>query len=133
MPYFIVMMKMKMKKTKEELKNESQLHQEALEKEFGQIVYDGKQTARKALFIGGGFLITYLIIRVATRKNTFPEKTEKKVWQHQPEQKTSVAGSIGKMLLTQAAILAIKFAKDRIKEYLENRMDTDEKNGENDS
>jgi hypothetical protein len=122
-----------MKKTKEELKNESQLHQEALEKEFAEIVSEGKETAKKALFIGGGFLVTYLIIRIATQKKTVSDMSEKRAWRQEPEQKSSMASSIGKMLLTQAAILAIKFAKDRIKEYLENRMETDEKYGENDS
>jgi len=115
------------KKTKEELKNEALLHQKALEKEFQHIVVEGKKTARKAAFIGGGFLVSYLIIRVLTRKKVVvDEKHKGRNIYNIEEKKSTLAGSIGKMLMTQAAVLALRFAKDRIKEYMEHRPNKDE-------
>ncbi len=119
-------------KTKEELKNEALMHQQAIENEFHDIVEEGKETAKKAAYIAGGALAAYLIVRLLTRKkdDRIEEDDSHRRIYRVKESKSSVAGSVGKVLLTQATLLAIGFAKDKIKDYLENLISPDEEDSD---
>jgi hypothetical protein len=119
-------------KTKEELKNEALMHQQAIEKEFHDIVEEGKETAKKAAYITGGVLAAYLVIRLLTRKKVVTEEgdhSKRRIFKVE-ENKSSIVGSVGKMLLTQASLLAIGFAKNKIKHYLENLISPDEEDSD---
>ncbi|MEJ2003994.1 MAG: hypothetical protein P8X57_03300 [Cyclobacteriaceae bacterium] len=117
-------------KTKEELKNEVELHRQALENDFHEVVEGGRKAAKRVAIFAGGFLAIYTVVRLLTRKKVVVEdgKHSKRNVFKVEEKKSSVAGSIGKMLLTQATLLAIGFAKNRIKDYLENIISPDDEN-----
>lgn len=111
-----------MRKTKEQLKQEAALHQKAIESEFHLVVEEGKSTAKKAAYVAGGILAGFLLIRLLTRKKVV-EKPVAGVFSHHEQpahrQKSGIMSTVGKMLLTEAAVLGIRFAKDRIKDYFE--------------
>jgi hypothetical protein len=116
-----------MMKTKEELKRQSMIHQKALEHDLDEIIVEGKRTARKAALVAGGVLLTYLVVRAFTRKKVVvKESASAQTMYENPTQKSSVVGTMGKMILTEAAILGMKFAKEKVKDYIDNLMETDD-------
>ncbi|MCA6074374.1 hypothetical protein [Fulvivirga sedimenti] len=114
-------------KTKEELKRQSKIHQQALEHDFEEIIVEGKRTAKKAALVAGGILLTYLVVRAITRKKVVVrESAGSQNFYENPPQKSGVVGTMGKMILTEAAILGMKFAKEKVKDYIDNLMETDD-------
>ncbi len=117
-------------KTKEELKRQSKFHQQALEHDLDEIIIEGKRTAKKAAYIAGGALLAYLVVRTLTRKKVVVSESEdtRNIYAPSP-QKSSVVGTMGKMILTEVAIMGMKLAKEKVKDYIDNLMESDENSG----
>ena len=112
-------------RSKEELKQQALLHQQALEKDFDDVVTEGKKTAKKVAIVAGSILVSYLVVRALTRKKVVVKDAGPSSFQAS-SQKSGMMGMVGKMLLTEAAVLGVKFAKERIKDYFEHSTGSDE-------
>ncbi len=104
---------------KDDLIKKSEEHQMAIERELTELADEGKRLARTAAYVAGGLLGAYFVIRLVTRKKIVTPDDEEAFFRAQKSQKSAgLLGGIGKVLLTEAAMIGLQLAKDRIKDIL---------------
>jgi hypothetical protein len=107
--------------TKEELLKKSQEHQDAIERELQAVASEGKKIARTSAYVAGGLLAAYVVVRLLTRdkSGTLIDTSDMKAFKMTKPNKTAgIWGGIGKFLLTEAAMIGMEIAKNRIKDAL---------------
>jgi hypothetical protein len=112
---------------KSDLIKKSEEHQEAIERELTELAHEGKRLAKTAAYVAGGVLGAYFVIRLLTRKKIeLPENSDQAYFKAPAMQQSSgLWGGIGKILLTEATMIGLQLAKDRIKDILKDEP-TDE-------
>ena len=105
---------------RDELIKRSEEHQKAIESELNELAVEGKRLAKTAAYVAGGLLGAYFVIRLVTRKKIVaPEDSDQAFYQASNSQKSAgLLSGIGKILLTEAAMIGLQLAKDRIKDIL---------------
>lgn len=105
------------------LEKDSAEHREAFEQELEEIIDNAKRVATSVAVIGGGFALSYYIIKKLTSskkkikyKTGRSGKKKEVVIQKQP----SVFSTVGSVILTEMAVFLLAMAKEKLAEYLEN-------------
>lgn len=126
----------KEKKTWERVSEE---HREAFEQDIEELVEKGKRVATSALIIGGGFAISYLLVKKLAGGNKV-KKTKKikkmkgsghsntghaAVSEVVIEKKPSVLSTVGNVVLTEIAVFLLAIAKEKLIEYIEKQRDNE--------
>ncbi|ELR69934.1 hypothetical protein C900_04457 [Fulvivirga imtechensis AK7] len=111
----------------------SEEHKEAFEQELSEMLDKGKRIATSALVIGGGFAISYYLMKrlsggkkvkkVKKKKhspsNEYPETVNEVV----VEKKPTVLSTVGNVLLTEIAVFLLAIAKEKLVEYIEKQRE----------
>lgn len=114
------------KKEKKDFERESEEHKHAFEEELSEALDKGKRIATSALVIGGGFALSYYLIRKMTGGSS---KKVKKIKGNDSQQeviihkKPSVFSTVGNVVLTEIAVFLLAIAKEKLIEYLENQRE----------
>lgn len=117
------------KKEKKDLERASEEHKHAFEEELSEALDKGKRIATSALVIGGGFALSYYLIRKMTGGSTKKIKKIKGKGSQQDvkevviNRKPSVFSTVGNVVLTEIAVFLLAIAKEKLIEYLENQRE----------
>ncbi len=118
---------------KQKLKKASAMYKNELEKEIKSISKSTEKVVTNALFIGGALALTYLAV-----SQFAGSKSKKKKSKHRKEENgeevnesyesssPTVLSQVGDIIITQATMVLLEFAKEKLSEYLHSRKDTDE-------
>lgn len=129
---------MKLLKTSEDKKQAlietSAYYKKELEGEMKSISKNTERIITNALFIGGALALTYLAVTQLSGS-----KSKKKKAKHQQEEgeetetsetsepsKPNIISQVGEIVMTQATMALLEFAKEKLAEYLHSRKSTDE-------
>jgi hypothetical protein len=124
---------------RKQLLETSERHKRALEKEVHDLTKKTERMLTNALIIGGSLALTYFVISsLSGRKKKKKKKAaiakaqadsgdgdehfEEKHEDHEP----SIVSQIGTRVLSQATVMILDIAKDKLLEYLESRKKADE-------
>lgn len=104
---------------KEYLEKDSQQHREALEEELAVMLEEGKKIAIKTLVIGGSFALSFYLIK----KLAGGTKDKKKVKAVKPQKvvinkNNSLMSSVKHVVFTEAAVLLMSLAKNKLQGFL---------------
>ncbi len=113
---------------KSKLERLSEEEEKYLEKEISRISEKGKTIAINGLFIAGGLAISYLLFKFFL-DNEKPKKDAKSVKNQDNESdeaSVSILGGITKSIATEAMVLLLAMAKDKLVEYLNKGTESDE-------
>lgn len=122
---------------KRKLIEASERHKKALEKEVSEISSKTEKVITNALIIGGALALSYIIVRQLSSKSKKKQKKAKKVTAPQrqvsndaddeeEEESPSMLADIGNKLASQATVILVDIARQKLMEYLESRKKTDE-------
>lgn len=105
---------------KAELIKKSEEHQEAIEREMQDLVTEGKSIGRTAAYVAGGLLASYFVIRLITRKKVvINDESELANFQAAvPKKNAGIWSGLGRIVLTEVAMMGLQLAKERIKDVL---------------
>ncbi|MEP2670974.1 MAG: hypothetical protein ABJH04_18350 [Cyclobacteriaceae bacterium] len=118
---------------KQKLKKASAMYKSELENEIKSISKSTEKVVTNALFIGGALALTYLAV-----SQFAGSKSKKKKSKHRKEENgeevnesyesssPTVLSQVGDIIITQATMVLLEFAKEKLSEYLHSRKDTDE-------
>ncbi|MEJ0056191.1 MAG: hypothetical protein WDN75_18190 [Bacteroidota bacterium] len=129
---------------KKKLIETSDRHKRALEKEVGELAQKTDKMLTNALIIGGSLLATYFVVSsfsggrkkkkrkkrkvVLVAKTKTPQEGSESVEEEEEEESSgpSLMGVVGNRILSQASVILLNIAKDKLFEYLESRKKSDE-------
>ncbi len=122
---------------KRKLIEASERHKKALEKEVSEISSKTEKVITNALIIGGALALSYIIVRQLSSKSKKKQKKAKKVTATQrqvsndsddeeEEESPSMLADIGNKLASQATVILVDIARQKLMEYLESRKKADE-------
>ena len=130
---------------KKKLIETSDRHKRALEKEVGELTQKTDKMLTNALIIGGSLLATYFVVTsfsggkrkkkhkkrkvVLVAKTKSPRENGESVEEEEEEEESSgpsLMGIVGNRVLSQASVILLNIAKDKLFEYLESRKKSDE-------
>lgn len=122
---------------KRKLIEASERHKKALEKEVSEISSKTEKVITNALIIGGALALSYIIVRQLSSKSKKKQKKAKKVTAPQrqvsndaddeeEEESPSMLADIGNKLASQATVILVDIARQKLMEYLESRKKADE-------
>lgn len=116
---------------KKRLIEASQRHKQELQREVKAMSEKTEQTVKNALIIGGALAVTYLLVsQIGSSKKKKNRKVKTTTIQANAETDTeSVAvyepptfiSQIGERLVSQATLILLDIAKEKLSEYLNNR------------
>ncbi|GAB1446088.1 MAG: hypothetical protein KF860_02400 [Cyclobacteriaceae bacterium] len=118
---------------KQKLKKASAMYKKELEDEIRSISKTTEKFVTNALIIGGALALTYLVVSQFT--GTKSKKKKSKEQQNENEEvidaddqssSPNVLSQVGGILVTQATMVLLEFAKEKLSEYLQSRKTTDE-------
>jgi hypothetical protein len=110
------------------LERQSEEEQKYLEEEIIKISEKGKRIAINGLFITGGLALSYLLFKYFV-DDSKPSKKNKslKIENNKSEEETkSLFGGITKSLAKQALIILLTMSKDKLIEYLNKGIESNE-------
>lgn len=128
---------------KRELLKKSALHKSELEEEVKQISDRTQKVITNALIIGGTLAVTYFLVRqfsgskskVKTKAKKAKITTENIAGEEQEEDEVvqssgvpAIVSQIGTALMSQASVLLLNLAKEKLSEYLESQAEKKAKN-----
>ena len=126
---------------KRELLKKSALHKSELEEEVKQISDRTQKVITNALIIGGTLAVTYFLVKqfsgskskVKTKAKKSKVATENIEEEDEEEEVTqsgvpAIVSQIGTALVSQASVLLLNLAKEKLSEYLESQAEKKEKN-----
>jgi hypothetical protein len=126
---------------KRELLKKSALHKSELEEEVKQISDRTQKVITNALIIGGTLAVTYFLVKqfsgskskVKTKAKKSKIASENFEEEDQEEEVTqsgvpAIISQIGTALVSQASVLLLNLAKEKLSEYLESQSEKKEKN-----
>ncbi len=129
---------------KKRLIETSERHKKALEKEVTELTEKTDKMLTNALIIGGSLLATYFVVSAFSGGGKKKKRRKKKVVlvaktakddnenieESEEEEEDSSGPSlmsvVGNRVLSQASVILLNIAKDKLFEYLESRKKTDE-------
>lgn len=116
---------------KQALIETSAYYKKELEGEMKSISKNTERIVTNALFIGCALALTYLAVTQLSGS-----KSKKKKAKHQQEEseetetsessKPNIISQVGEIVMTQATMALLEFAKEKLAEYLHSRKSTDE-------
>lgn len=117
---------------KKRLIEASQRHKQELEREVKAMSDKTEKAVKNALIIGGALAVTYLIVSQLgsskKKKNKVKAKAKAAVQNTEPDfepvptySPPSFISQIGERLVSQATVILLDIAKDKLAEYLSNR------------
>jgi len=108
----------------------SDRHRRELEREVKAISDRTEKMLTNALVIGGVLALTYLAVsqltQSKTRKKSRPKSEGDRDHDEYEPQEASVISQIGGKVLSQATLVLLDIAKDKLMEYLESRKQKNE-------
>lgn len=118
---------------KKRLLEVSDRYKNEIESEINSISEKTEKVVTNALFIGGALALTYLAVTgfKSAKKKKF-KKRKQEVDEEEDDDESiqptepSVMSQIGEAVITQATMMLLEFAKDKLSEYLHRRPSTDE-------
>src|SRR6187551_479083 len=126
---------------KRELLKKSALHKSELEEEVKQISDRTQKVITNALIIGGTLAVTYFLVKQfsgskskvktkAKKSKVASEHTEEEDEEEEVTQSgvPAIISQIGTALVSQASVLLLNLAKEKLSEYLESQAEKKEKN-----
>lgn len=126
---------------KRELLKKSALHKSELEEEVKQISDRTQKVITNALIIGGTLAVTYFLVKqFSGSKSKVKTKAKKSkiasesIEEDDEEEEVTQSGvpaiisQIGTALVSQASVLLLNLAKEKLSEYLESQAEKKEKN-----
>jgi hypothetical protein len=126
---------------KRELLKKSALHKSELEEEVKQISDRTQKVITNALVIGGTLAVTYFLVKQfsgskskAKTKAKKPKIATENIEEEDEEEEVTQSGvpaiisQIGTVLVSQASVLLLNLAKEKLSEYLESQAEKKEKN-----
>ena len=128
---------------KKKLIETSERHKRALEKEVNELSQKTDKVLKNALIIGGSLAATYFVVSLLSGGGGGKKKKRrKKVIQMVKAPKENVEGdteeddeednspslmsTVGSRIMTQASVILLNLAKDKLFEYLDSRKKKDE-------
>ncbi len=123
---------------KRKLIEASERHKKALEREVTEISSKTEKVITNALIIGGALALSYIIVRQLSSKSKKKQKKSKKVTapqrqvssgteaEEEEEESPSMLADIGNKLASQATVILVDIARQKLMEYLESRKKADE-------
>lgn len=118
---------------KQKLKQASVMYKKELEDEIKSISKSTEKFAINALFIGGALALTYLAVTQLTgskskKKGSKRQKNDDDEDIHESHESSSpnILSQVGEILVTQATMVLLEFAKEKLSEYLHSRKADDE-------
>lgn len=113
---------------RQKLEQLSRDKEEEIEQELGELAEKGKKIATQALLVVGGLALTYMIFKAFDNGSGKSKKKKKAAIRmvkdkelDEAEEETSWFGGISTKLATEAALLLLALAKDRLVDYLNTR------------
>ncbi|MEQ8362361.1 MAG: hypothetical protein RH948_05780 [Cyclobacteriaceae bacterium] len=118
---------------KQKLKKASAMYKSELESEIKSISKTTEKVVTNALFIGGAMALTYLVVTQFTGSKSKKKKSKhrkhennEEVDEIQESSSPTMLSQVGDILVTQATMVLLEFAKEKLSEYLHSRKATDE-------
>ena len=123
---------------KKRLIEASDRHKKALEKEVSEISSKTEKVITNALIIGGALALSYIVVRQLSSKSKKKHKKAKKVTasraqvssvandEEEEEESPSMLADIGNKIASQATVILVDIARQKLMEYLESRKKADE-------
>lgn len=120
-------------KEREAYERASEEHKEAFEQELSEMLDKGKRIATSALVIGGGFAISYFLMKrlsggkkikkIKRKKHAPSDEYQERVNEMIVEKKPTVLSTVGNVLLTEIAVFLLAIAKEKLIEYIEKQRE----------
>ena len=127
---------------KKRLIETSERHKRALEKEVSELTEKTDKMLTNALIIGGSLLATYFVVSAFSGGSKKRKRRKKKVVlvaktpkedsesveesEEEEDSGPSLMNTVGNRVLSQASVILLNIAKDKLFEYLESRKKSDE-------
>lgn len=116
---------------KQALIETSAYYKKELEDEMKSISKNTERIVTNALFIGGALALTYLAISQLSGSKSKKKKAKRQQEESEetetPEpSKPKIISQVGEIVITQATMALLEFAKEKLAEYLQSRKSTDE-------
>jgi len=124
---------------KRELLKKSALHKSELEDEVKQISDRTQKVITNALIIGGTLAVTYFLVRQfsgsksasktkARKTKIASDSVEEEEEETQQSAVPGIVSQIGTALISQASVVLLSLAKEKLSEYLESQFEKKAKN-----
>jgi hypothetical protein len=127
---------------KKKLIETSERHKRALEKEVSELTEKTDKMLTNALIIGGSLLATYFVVSAFSGGSKKKKRRRKKVVlvaktpkedsesveesEEEEDSGPSFMSEVGNRVMSQASVILLNIAKDKLFEYLESRKKSDE-------
>lgn len=114
---------------KKKLIETSEHYKREIEAEVESISQNTERILTNALFIGGALALTYFAVTGLTgskKKKSKKRKRQTEEDEAEEPSEPSVMAQIGDVLITQATMVLLEFAKEKLVEYLQRNQSTDE-------
>lgn len=114
---------------KKKLMETSERYKREIEAEVDSISQSTERILTNALFIGGALALTYFAVSGLTgSKKKKSKKRKRQIEDDEVEESSepSVISQIGEVVITQATMVLLEFAKEKLAEYLHRNQPTDE-------
>ena len=116
---------------KKKLMETSERYKREIEAEVDSITQSTERILTNALFIGGALALTYFAVTGLTgskKKKSKKRKRQTEEDETETEEPSgpSVMAQIGDVVITQATMVLLEFAKEKLAEYLQRNQSTDE-------
>ncbi len=114
---------------KKKLLEASERYKHEIESEVDSISQSTERILTNALFIGGALALTYFAVTGLTgskKKKSRKRKIENDEEETEETSEPSVMAQIGEVVITQATMVLLEFAKEKLAEYLQRKQPTDE-------
>ncbi|HEY5692767.1 MAG TPA: hypothetical protein VIS49_15025 [Cyclobacteriaceae bacterium] len=114
---------------KKKLIERSERYKREIEAEVDSISQSTERILTNALFIGGALALTYFAVtglKGSEKKKTKKRKRQTENDEVEDSSEPSVMSQIGEVVITQATMVLLEFAKEKLAEYLQRNHSTDE-------
>lgn len=116
---------------KQALIETSAYYKKELEGEMKSISKNTERIITNALFIGGALALTYLAVTQLSgskskKKKAKRQQEESEETETSEPSKPNIISQVGEIVMTQATMALLEFAKEKLAEYLHSRKSTDE-------
>jgi hypothetical protein len=114
---------------KKKLIEKSERYKREIEAEVDSISQNTERILTNALFIGGALALTYFAVTGLTgskKKKSKKRKNQTEEDEVEESSEPSVMSQIGEVVITQATMVLLEFAKEKLAEYLQRNQANDE-------
>lgn len=114
---------------KRKLMEASERYRQEIEDEVYSISNGTERILTNALFIGGALALTYFAVtglRSSKKKKSKKRERDDDDDDIEESSEPTIMSQIGEAVITQATMILLEFAKEKLAEYLQRRQPTDE-------